>query len=429
MPATITIVDGLITAISPQKDTTAKDYGTHIIMPGVIDVHVHINEPGRTDWEGFDTGTKAAARGGTTTIVDMPLNSTPVVTDVKALKEKIKATEGKLHVNCGFWAGGIGQDVKDIDELLEAGCLGVKVFISDSGLTEFPNIKLEDLDTLMSFMSGKDLPVLAHCELDTLPAAHSDKDKWTAYKDYLASRPKEWENEAIRLFVELTAKYDGQAHIVHLASEEIIPWIVEKKQQGIRFTVETCPHYIFFNAEDIQDGDVLLKCAPPIRRQNTQGSLKNALVNGAIDFIATDHSPAPPSLKSLEEGDFRLAWGGISGIQFLLSASWTAMKSETTIENFIPLVTEKPAAFLNQSSIGKLEIGARADFCIWNPESSFQVTEDIIEHKHKTTPYLGCELYGEVIATIINGHTVFENGQFKSLNKGRLIKHKNSKNL
>jgi len=422
IPATLTVKGGKITSISDEKEHGAKDYGDHIIMPGVIDVHVHINEPGRTEWEGFDTGTKAAARGGTTTIVDMPLNSSPVVTHVKAFQNKINATEGKRHVNCGFWAGGIGQDIKDIHELLDAGCLGVKVFISDSGLEEFPNIQLDNLELLMKDFSGEEIPVLAHCELDTLPAPLIKADKWIKYADYLQSRPKEWENEAIRQFVNLCTKYNCKAHIVHLASEEILSWIIDMKKKGSPFTVETCPHYLFFAAEDIQDGDTVLKCAPPIRKRQTQHKLKKALIDGVINFIATDHSPAPPNLKSFDSGDFRTAWGGISGIQFLLSASWTSLKSEASLEQFIPLVTEKPASFLKQQYIGKLEIGARADICIWNPEFTFQVTEDMIEHKHKITPYLGHELYGDVIATIVNGHTVFENGQFKFLNKGRLIK-------
>lgn len=420
-PATVSFENGMITSINREKENTAEDYGRHIIMPGVIDVHVHINEPGRTDWEGFDTGTKAAARGGTTTIVDMPLNSSPVVTDLKAFIDKIKSTEGKRHVNCGFWAGGIGQDLTHVEEMLGAGCLGIKVFMSDSGLEDFPKIEIDDLDALMSLLSNKDIPVLAHCELDTLPADEIDSEKWISYKDYLSSRPKSWENEAITVFVDLCEKYNCKAHIVHLASEEIITWIDQKKKDGLPLTVETCPHYLVFDAEDIKDGDTVLKCAPPIRKKETQSALKKAIVNGTIDFISTDHSPAPPDLKSLDKGDFKSAWGGISGIQFLLSASWTSLKAHTSMEQFIPLLTEKPAAFIRQPDIGKIEIGSRADICIWNPESSFQVTEKIIEHKHKITPYLGRELYGEVIATIVNGQTVFEKDRFVSFDNGRLV--------
>jgi len=421
IPATVTFENGMITAIDQKQLKEAIDYGDLMIMPGVVDVHVHINEPGRSDWEGFDTGTRAAARGGTTTIIDMPLNSSPVVTDINALQEKIKASEGKRHVNCGFWAGGIGQDMAKIAELLEAGCLGVKVFISDSGLKEFPKIQLDNLEELMSFLSKRNIPVLAHCELDTLPPKQNDTEQWKTYAKYLSSRPKSWENEAIKLFVGLCQKHQCKAHVVHLASEEIIPWLVQQKKAGAPFTVETCPHYLFFTAEDIQDGDTLLKCAPPIRQMETQIALKKAVSNGMIDFISTDHSPAPPEIKSHVDGDFRNAWGGISGIQFLLSASWTALKDKMSIERFVPLITEKPASFINQSDIGKIELGSRADICIWNPESSFQVTEEIIEHKHKMTPYVGHELYGEVIATIINGHTVFENDQFINLDKGRLV--------
>lgn len=405
------------------------DYGSAVIMPGAIDAHVHINEPGNTSWEGFETATKAAARGGITSLVDMPLNSIPVVTDINGLQQKIDACQDKLYANCGFWAGATTASVTEVTALIKAGCLGVKVFLSRSGLDEFPNISLADLDTLMGGIHHLGVPVLAHCELDTLPAANDLQDDPQNYQAYLKSRPKSWENEAIKKFVALSEKHGCRAHIVHLASDEIIDWIAEQKQtclpagKTVPFTVETCPHYIFFNADEIEDGNTLLKCAPPIRDKSNGAHLRQALKDGIIDFISSDHSPAPPELKEIESGNFAKAWGGIAGLQFLLSASWTALKDEMNLIDFIPLLTSKPAQFLGlENKIGFLKVGFDADITIWDPEVEFQVTEDIIEHRHKVTPYLYEKLFGKVQSTIINGQFAFENGNIGNTPYGKRIK-------
>ncbi len=425
--ATIYFYEGIITDITigalSSINEQVIDYGSAVIMPGVIDAHVHINEPGRTSWEGFETATKAAARGGITLLVDMPLNSNPVVTDIYNLRKKIDACQDKLYVNCGFWAGATHASVAEVAALIEAGCLGVKVFLSHSGIDEFPNISLADLDTLMGGIHHLEIPVLAHCELDNLPAANDLEYTPRNYQAYLKSRPKLWENEAIKKLVTLSKKHSCKAHIVHLASDEIIDWIAKQKQRNIPFTVETCPHYFFFNAEEIEDGNTLLKCAPPIRDKSNGAHLRQALKDGIIDFISSDHSPAPPEIKEIESGNFAKAWGGIAGLQFLLSASWTALKGEMDLVDFIPLLTSKPAQFLGlENKIGFLRVGFDADITIWYPEVDFQVTEDIIEHRHKVTPYLYEKLFGKVHTTIINGQFAFKNGKTGKTPCGKRVK-------
>lgn len=422
-PASLTIANDKIAAIHiGQQVNNALDYSDNVIMSGAIDAHVHINEPGRATWEGFETATKAAARGGITTVVDMPLNSSPVVTNMGAFRKKLAASKGKLYANCGFWAGAIDDSVEEVEALIAAGCLGVKVFMSHSGIDEFPNISLTELDKLMKGIQHLGVPILAHCELDTLPASDALKYAPQSYAAYLKSRPKAWENEAIKKFVQFAKKHQCKAHIVHLASDEMIDWIGQQKQAGVPFTVETCPHYFFFNAESIPDGNTLYKCAPPIRAQSNGAHLRQALKTGNIDFISSDHSPAPPAIKEIESGNLARAWGGIAGLQFLLSASWTALKSEMSLTEFIPLLTSKPAHFLGlQNRIGELKEGFDADITIWQPEITFQVKEETIEHRHKVTPYLDQTLFGKVNQTIVNGQITFQNERVDTVPFGKKI--------
>ncbi len=423
LPATITLENGKITDIRVGQNDSAGadfDFGNSVIMPGCIDAHVHINEPGRTEWEGFETATKAAAKGGTTTLVDMPLNSSPVVTSPAAFRRKLDAAAGKLHVNCGFWAGATNDDFQTLQQTLEAGCLGVKVFLVHSGIDEFPNISEEDLDGLMKFLGGKNIPILAHCEWTPrlIPLRGTTK----SYQSYMDSRPNISEDYGVDVFIQGCKKYNTQAHVVHLASANSLEHIRQIKSQGHPLTVETCPHYILFSSEQIEDGDTLYKCAPPIRSRNNNRYLIKALVDGEIDFIATDHSPAPPDVKGLETGDFNAAWGGIAGLQFLLSASWTALKDEMDLLSFIPLVTSGPAEFIGlKNSKGKLQIGFDADITIWNPASSFKVREQDIEHRHKISPYVGKQLSGEVVATFVNGRLVYHDRKFIHLQQGKTI--------
>ncbi len=417
-PVTIVFSNGFINQIIFDKLKDAEDFGNNIIMPGVIDVHVHVNEPGRTEWEGFDTATQAAAAGGTTTIVDMPLNASPVTTTLQAFQEKLKSSENKLHVNCGFYAGLIPSNVNNLEQLLQSGVLGIKCFLTHSGIDEFPNVTREDLEIAIPIIAKYNLPLLIHCEMYDEEVNNDFDNHATSYQHYLASRPKKWENDAIKMMIDLCRKHQCKIHIVHVSSAEALEMIANAKQEGLPITAETCTQYVYFNAENIPNAKTIYKCAPPIREKENNERLKQALLNGTLDFISTDHSPAPASLKEIETGNLKKAWGGIAGIQFLLNGSWTALKNMMSVEEFIPLVTSKPAQFLNTDNKGKIKIGADADFVIWNPNESKLVEEKDIYFKHKTSPYIGESLYGIVLETIVNGETVFQNNQIKQKNKG-----------
>ena len=423
-PATISFDNGIITGIDYKKLDGAEDCGDNILMPGIIDVHVHINEPGRTDWEGFDTATQAAAAGGVTTVVDMPLNSSPVTTTLEAFNEKLNASKNKLHVNCGFYGGFIPGNANHLEELIQAGVLGIKCFLTHSGIDEFPNVTEKELDEAMPIIEKHDIPLLVHCEIfDKEIECHFENNP-TSYKHFLASRPMQWENDAIDLMIKLCRKHHCRVHIVHVSSAEALNKIEKAKQEGLQITAETCPHYIYFNAENIPDAHCVYKCAPPIREKANNDLLKQALKSGVLNFISTDHSPASPSIKEIETGNLKKAWGGIAGLQFLLPASWTALKEIISVEKFIPLLTSKPAKFINAKSKGEIKIGGDADFVTWNPEEKRTIVKEDILFRHKISPYIGEELLGTVKQTIVNGETVFQNNKIINQNKGRWLLRK-----
>ena len=431
--AVVLIKDGLIAALLPELpegNYPVTDLDDKVLMPGVIDPHVHINEPGRTDWEGFDTATRAAIAGGITTLVDMPLNSSPVTTTINALDEKIKASFDNLHTNCGFWGGVVPGNDKEIEPLIRKarlndtagqGVLGFKAFLIHSGIDEFPNVTAEDLRKVMPVIAKYGLPLLVHCELSGNPQPATINDE-RSYKNYLNSRPSGWEDNAIALMIRLCGEFNCRTHIVHLSSADSIEQIAKAKQKGLLLTVETGQHYLYFNAEDIRDGQTLFKCAPPIREKENNEKLWRALKEGIIDFVATDHSPAPPEMKEMQSGDFMKAWGGISSIQFALPVLWTAaQKHHCSLNEIAKWLCENPAVLTGmQKRKGKIQKGYDADFVVWNPEKKFTVTEDLIHHKHKITPYLNNELSGVIEQTWIRGEKVFDNGKF-ILNKGRIV--------
>jgi allantoinase len=422
--ATITITNRKIEEIvkGAEASNDVEDLGNLVVMPGVIDAHVHVNEPGRTDWEGFDTATQAAVAGGITTIIDMPLNASPVTTTIPALQQKLESTRGKLHVNCGFYGGIVPGNLSDIEGLINKGVFGIKAFLTHSGIDEFPNVGAKELDDIMPLLAKYRLPLLVHCELSDDDHGRQLHDHPTSYKAYLESRPKEWENRAIGMMIDLCRKHQCPVHIVHVSSAVALRMIEKAKQEGLPLTAETCPHYIYFNAEDIPDGQTIYKCAPPIREKANNNQLKTALKNGVLDFLATDHSPAPPGLKNLDSGNLLTAWGGIAGLQFLLSAGWTAMKSEMTVEQFIPLVTEKPAAFLHlQNRKGFIRKGFDADLVCWQPEESFDVKPGELFHKHKISPYVSRRLSGKVKRTWVNGEEIFNGEHIINKNQGQCL--------
>ncbi len=424
-PATVYCMERKIVAIDFLKDPDAVDMGKDVLMPGVIDVHVHVNEPGRTDWEGFETATRAAVAGGITTIVDMPLNASPVTTNIFAFQQKTEAAKNKLNSNVAFYGGLIPENANNLEELLSSGIVGIKCFLVHSGIDEFPNVSRKDLDIAMPVIAKYNIPLLVHCEMyDAEEETGLSKDTGN-YKKYLASRPKHWENEAIKMMIELCRKHNCPVHIVHVSSAEALPLIAAAKAEGLPLTAETCPHYIYFNADEIPDKATIFKCAPPIREKSNNDLLKKALVDGVLDFISTDHSPAPPNIKEIESGNLLKAWGGIAGLQFLLSASWTALKNSMNVEKFIPCVTSNPASFIRASNKGSIKIGNDADFVIWSPEDNFEVNADEVLHRYNISPYVGKKLTGVIKKTIISGKIVFQdnimNDQIKA---GRLVINK-----
>lgn len=433
IPATIIVngskIEDIILGKVTNLDYPIDDVGNSVIMPGLIDSHVHINEPGRTDWEGFDTATKAAAAGGITTLVDMPLNSSPVTTNKKAFYDKLKATEGKLHVNCGFWGGIVPDNIEDLDELISSGVLGIKAFLTHSGIDEFPNVTKQDLQKGLPILKKHNATLLVHSEL-TAPhhEEHLLEENPTSYLAYLKSRPKNWEDNAINLMIELCEEFNTPIHIVHLSSSNSIATLQHAKDTGLPITVETCPHYLFFNAEDIPDAQTAYKCAPPIREKENNDQLWKALKDGLLSFIVTDHSPAIPGIKEIESGRLKEAWGGIASLQFSLSAIWTTAKEKGfVIPEIAKLMSSNVAEFLKlEECKGKLVVGYDADIVIWDPEEQFKINAEDIKYRHKISPYIGQKVYGAVEQTYVNGYKVFNKGTFSNLAKGKIIMRKSN---
>lgn len=409
--AIIFIEQGKITEIRKARkilrNEAIQDYGEAVLMPGVIDAHVHLNEPGRATWEGFETGTLAAAYGGTTSLIDMPLNASPVTTHTKALNAKLQAASGKINVHCGFYGGLIPGNFHQLPDLIAAGVLGIKAFLVHSGIDEFPNAALEDLDKAMPLLAKAEIPLLVHCEIPDGTGGFSDYSDPLRYQHYLNSRPPSWEVRAIEAVIDLCKKHHCKTHIVHVSSAQALGLIEQARHEGLPLTAETCAHYLFFAAEEVPDRQPIYKCAPPIRTEANNHQLKKALKQGILDFITSDHSPAPPEIKSLESGNFKTAWGGIAGLQSLLSASWTALKGLLTIETFIPLLTENPAKFLALfPQKGIIQVGSDADLVVWQPEIPFTLKPEDLQYRHKISPYVGKSMAGKVIATYVAGENI-----------------------
>lgn len=429
--AAIHVRDGTISAVLAHDENPTnlpvEDEADLVVMPGLVDTHVHINEPGRTAWEGFETATRAAAAGGITTLVDMPLNSSPVTTTVEAFRSKLSAAEGKLWVDCGFYGGVVPGNSRQVLPLIDAGILGFKAFLIHSGIDEFPNSTEADLRSAMPTIALHGLPLLVHCELQTgsnTPVFHHSNPK--LYGEYLASRPRPWENDAIALMIRLCRKYDCRTHIVHLSSADAVPMLQDARQEQLPLTVETCPHYLYFTAEEVPEGDTRYKCAPPIRERENQEQLWRALQESIIDMIVSDHSPSTPDLKCLASGDFEKAWGGIPSLQFGLSIIWTeARRRGFTLNDITRWMSIKPAELVNLGTTkGCIAPGSDADFVVWNPNEQFTVVPSIIQHRHKLTPYEGKALYGSVERTYLRGQKIYDRGSFMSKPTGIVLLRK-----
>lgn len=416
-----------VTDEPPPGNYPLHDFGSSIIMSGITDPHVHLNEPGHTNWEGFDSGTKSALAGGITTLIDMPLNSIPVTTTRRALEQKIESSKGKLHVNCGFWGGIVPGNKDDIEELVEAGVFGFKAFLANSGIEEFQYVTETHLHKIMPILADHGLPLLVHCELEeALPPSPNGMPSGISYNAYLRSRPSNVEDEAISMMIRLCEKYNCHTHIVHLSSADSINAIQKAKEKGLPLTVETAQHYLYFNGENIKDGNTLLKCAPPIREKENNDRLWEALKDGIIDFVATDHSPSLASMKELSSGNFFKAWGGISSIQLSLPVLWTAARQRgVTPEKIASWLSENPVKLLgNKTQKGKIAKGYDADFVIWEPESSFEVTKEMLLHKNPESPYVNEKLWGSVHQTWLGGTCIFEKDQLMFLNRGEILLRK-----
>ncbi|MCB1070362.1 MAG: allantoinase AllB [Kiritimatiellae bacterium] len=412
-PAAVHVQEGRIRSITPPEEapSTAVDWGDAVLLPGLIDAHTHINEPGRANWEGFETATLAAAAGGFTTLVDMPLNSSPVTVTAAALEAKRDAAEGKLAVDVGLYGGLIPGSEDHLGELIHAGVFGIKAFLVDSGLSEFPPSGLRELRRAMAVLGDAGLPLLAHAEWPrhrAMPAGFNNR----AYENYLNSRPPEWELDAILLLIDLCREFACPLHIVHLANAEALAVIQAAQLEGLPVTVETCPHYLYFSAETIPDGDPRYKCAPPIRKLRHRQGLWNGLRSGLIQWVATDHSPCPPEMKQLQSGNLMTAWGGIPGLQTALPAVWTRWKEQGgSVSDLARWFSEAPAAFLGLSGRkGRIAEGLDADLVVFNPEACHKWTDDDLLYRHRLSPFTGESLYGQVQATYHRGSLVWQAG-------------------
>ena len=390
------------------------DYGDLVLMPGVVDSHVHVNEPGRTEWEGFDTATRAAAAGGVTTIVDMPLNSLPPTTSVAALMTKAEAMSGKCRVDVGLWGGAVPGNARELRDMLEHGALGFKCFLIDSGVAEFKHLDDGGLEQALQTLRGTNAPLLVHAEVPwrigaspvrTGEGAYPPPDS-SSYRAYLQSRPHEMEDEAIALVARLANSIETPAHIVHLSSSHALGTI------GRHVTAETTFHYLFFDAEKIPDAAPQYKCAPPIREHANREALWRGVKDGVLAGIVSDHSPCTPELKKMQTGDVEHAWGGISSLQFGLSILWTeAQRRGVKLDEVSRLVSEGPASIARlDHRKGKLKAGYDADIIAFDPAAEFTIEPQIIEHRHKVTPYEGATLRGKVKATFVRGRKVWEDG-------------------
>lgn len=411
--ATVVVKDGKITqvidAIGTPDGVKCIDYGDLVISPGLVDAHVHINDPG-TNWEGFESATKSAAAGGVTTLIDMPLNSLPVTTDVAALQRKRDSAKGKLHVDVGFHGGIVPDNDGQMSWLLEQGVLGFKAFLCDSGLDHFPASGEAELRAAIKCLQSRGIPLLAHAEIVSEIETFGHNDP-ASYQQYVNSRPPLFELTAIKLLIELCREFQTPIHIVHLSTAEALPLIVKAKQEGLPLTVETCPHYLYFSAVNVVHGDTRFKCAPPIRHEANRLALCDAVASGVIDTLGSDHSPCPADMKELDSGNFTEAWGGIAGLQLTLPASWSVLKGHgVTVQQLAHLTSTRPAEIFGLTGRkGKIEPGFDADFVIWDPQERFFCKSDQLYHRHPITPYDNCIFHGLVKRTIVRGEAVFDN--------------------
>jgi allantoinase len=409
--AAVGVVDGRITVVTDIEadlvaDRTVELGPDEVLLPGLVDTHVHINEPGRTAWEGFATATRAAAAGGVTTVVDMPLNSIPPTTDVAALATKRAAAEGKVHVDVGFWGGAVPENLHDLAPLYEAGVFGFKCFLSPSGVEEFPHLSTEQLAAALMELRRLDALMIVHAEdatlLEGVPAPAGSR-----YADFLASRPAAAETTAVATLLDLLGQTGGRGHVLHLSSSAVLPLIVAARGAGVRISAETCPHYLALASEDVPPGATEFKCCPPIREKANREELWAALQAGSIDCVVSDHSPCTEDLKCRDSGDFGDAWGGIASLQLGLPVVWTqARERGIPLHEVVMWMSTAPAALAGLHQKGRIAVGADADLCVFAPDASWVVDPAHLHHRNPVTPYAGSTLRGAVRATWLRGQQV-----------------------
>ncbi len=429
-PASVHIRNGIIAALGEWDAVPAQtplvDAGDAVVMPGLVDAHVHVNEPGRTEWEGFTTATRAACAGGVTTLVDMPLNSIPPTTTLTGFQEKLAAARGQCWIGVAFWGGVIPGNTHELRPLLKAGVRGFKCFLIHSGVDEFPHVTESNLLEAMPELARLNSVLLVHAEVPEPIEKATEELKNSNPQDYqtfLKSRPRASENEAVELMIRLCRETGARVHIVHHSSSDVLPLLKTAKAEGLPLTVETCPHYLTFAAEEIPDGATHFKCCPPVRERENRERLWAALAEGVIDMVVSDHSPCTPNLKLLETGDFLDAWGGIAALQFSLPAIWTQIqKRGFGLRELTRWMSAAPAklAGLDERK-GRLAVGFDADIVIFQPEKEFKVVPEIIEFKNKLTPYSGMNLRGVVEATYVRGVRVYKQGRFAENATGTLL--------
>jgi allantoinase len=435
-PSSIHIQNGRIAAIAGANEFPREwplfDARNSVVMPGLVDTHVHVNEPGRTEWEGFASATRAAAAGGVTTLVDMPLNCIPATTTCEALTAKLAAARPNCWVDVGFWGGVVPGNVAQLRPLFDAGVLGFKCFLIPSGVAEFGHVSESDLRIALEELARMGAVLAVHAEFPG-PVEEAERQAKQQgqqrpadprrYSTFLRTRPRKAEDQAVATVIRLSRETRCRVHIVHHSSSDALPMLRQARADGVPITVETCPHYLCLAAENVADGATEFKCCPPIRERENNETLWSALGEGLIDMIVSDHSPCPPEMKRRDSGNFLLAWGGISSLQLRLPLVWTAaVQRNYSLPQLASWLSFGPASLVGLTKKkGALEKGTDADLVIWNPEATFRVDASMLHHRHKLTPYAGQILRGVVEATFLRGQKIYEKGTFSDTPSGEMI--------